>query len=114
MNEKELAELQDPESWEFEHAAEPRHRPRKARAVVSVAFPGEDFARVDRYAEDHGLTISELIRRATLLYVSGNATVATGEVFLMSAGGPAQMTAYFQNMTPATVAGSATFDALLT
>ncbi len=111
MDEGALSELQSEETWEFGDEVETPVRPRKARAVVSVSFPGDDFERVDEYAERHGLKISELIRRATLLYVSGRRRAVKGQVLAMSAGGPAQMTAYLPETTPATGASPATYDA---
>ncbi len=113
MDAKELTDMQKQETWDFGDDAEVRSRPRKARAVVSVAFPSEDFERVGQYAEAHGLKISELIRSATLAYVSGGAVGIVGQMSLMSAGGAAEMRVYFREMMPATVAGSASFDSEL-
>ncbi len=110
MDEQDLSELQSEEIWESGDEVETPVRPRKARAVVSVSFPGDDFERVDEYAEQHGLKISELIRRATLQYVSGRRRVVKGQVLVMSAGGPAQMTAYLPETTPSTLASPAAFD----
>lgn len=110
MDKKELSELQSEETWEFGDDVETPDRKRKARAVVSVSFPGEDFERVDRYAEGHGLTLSELIRRATLSYVSAQRAAAKTTVGPMSAGGPDQMTAYFREMSSATLAPSVESD----
>jgi hypothetical protein len=112
MDPKELTDLQNEESWEFGEGADTQVRPRKARAVVSVAFPSDDFERVARYAAENGFKVSELIRLATLSYVSPGAVVATGQLAFISVGGPDQVTAYFENITPATVAASAAFDAV--
>ncbi len=62
---EELAELQNPETWEDE--AEPERPPVKSpRAIVSVAFSREDFEHVAEYAQQHGMKTSEFIRRAAL------------------------------------------------
>ena len=111
MNADDLTEMQSPENWEFVADAERPRRPRKARAVVSVAFAADDFERIAQYAEAHGFKISEFIRAATLASVSGATARTTSHMALMSAGGAAQMMMYFQEMTPATIASAATFDA---
>jgi hypothetical protein len=65
VSKEELAELQDPESWEDE--VEPIRPPVKSpRAVVSVAFSRDDFEDVARYARQHGMKTSEFIRQAAL------------------------------------------------
>ena len=83
MNDKELAGLEDPENWDYEHA-ERRPGRKQARAVVSVAFAREDFERVSEGAQRLGQRTSEFIRvaalrradsltsRATLLSSSGS------------------------------------------
>ena len=69
MSKDELAELQDPESWED---AEDAVRPpvKSPRAVVSVAFNREDFERVAEFARQQDMKISEFIRHAALEQVS--------------------------------------------
>ncbi|MEX2226634.1 MAG: hypothetical protein WEB52_09315 [Dehalococcoidia bacterium] len=108
MADKDLEELQDPESWEFdeEDAAVP---PRKARAVVSVAFPREDFDRVEEFAEQHGLKVSALIRQAAVAFVSG-AQGATSTIAVLSAGGPERMVAYIAQTPQATRASASSFE----
>ena len=65
MDEQELQELQDPEDWDDEH--DEILPPAKApRAVVSVAFPRQDFARVAERARRQGMTTAEFIREAVL------------------------------------------------
>lgn len=110
MDKSELEDLQDEKSWELDEET-PASRPRKARAVVSVAFPREDFERVEEYAQSHRISISELIRQAALQRIAGS---PTGNVVLkmglVSVGGPPMMTAYFRDMQPSTIAGSASVE----
>jgi hypothetical protein len=60
-----LRELQDPETWDTA-AGEILPPVKSARAVVSVAFPRDDFARVSEYAQRQGMKTSEFIRAAAL------------------------------------------------
>lgn len=62
---KELAELQDPDAWDYEHA-EPYPAAHLPRAVVTVTFQGEDFIRVTKQAEQRGMTLTDFIREAVL------------------------------------------------
>jgi len=68
MSDKELQELQDPESWDDESQVLPSAKPR--RAVVSVPFPREDFERVVEHAQNEGMKTSEFIRQAVLAHLS--------------------------------------------
>ena len=61
----ELEELQDAESWE-EAGAIVQPSGKAPRAVVSVAFPREDFERVVAQAQVAGMKTSEFIRQAAL------------------------------------------------
>lgn len=65
MKDEELAGLQNPGNWEFSKATRVPGG-RKHRAIVSVAFPSEDFQRVCQAAEKAGLKVSQYIRRAAL------------------------------------------------
>lgn len=65
MNEKELKNLEESDSWDFE-GAEKKSPVRATRAVVSVAFSREDFERVSTRAEQLGMRTSEFIRNAAL------------------------------------------------
>jgi hypothetical protein len=60
----ELAELQDPDTWE--DVGEVRPAAKSPRAIVSVAFSRPDFIAVAEYAEQRGMKTSEFIRRAVL------------------------------------------------
>ncbi len=60
-----LDELQDSESWDFEHP-EAKTPVRKSRVVVSVAFRGDDFDLVAESAEHFNMKTSEFIRNAAL------------------------------------------------
>ncbi|MDQ2652318.1 MAG: hypothetical protein M3Z20_04655 [Chloroflexota bacterium] len=65
MSKEELEELQDAGSWEEDGAiAQPRGK--APRAIVSVAFPREDFERVTAQAKLAGMKTSEFIRQAAL------------------------------------------------
>ncbi|MEA2598322.1 MAG: hypothetical protein QOF01_4791 [Thermomicrobiales bacterium] len=65
MDDTELRELQDPDTWDFDQAEE--HRPtERARAVVSVAFQRDDYDAVSEAARDEGMKVSEFIRDAAL------------------------------------------------
>ncbi len=59
-------ELQDESAWDFESAQQMAPAERKARAVVSVAFPGEAFDYVSEAAEGAGMKISHFIREAAI------------------------------------------------
>jgi len=69
---KELTEeeLPDPETWDFENAVTlpPVKNP---RAIVSVAFPGDDFDMVSDAADRLGMRLSEFIRRAAIDHARG-------------------------------------------
>lgn len=68
MDDKELKELQDPESWS--NKSEVRAPVKPQRAVVSVAFSREDFDRVVEHAQRAGMKTSEFIRYAALEHVA--------------------------------------------
>ena len=57
-------ELQDESGWDFESAEQLAPREQKARAVVSVAFPGDAFDFVSDADERSGMKISHFIREA--------------------------------------------------
>jgi hypothetical protein len=86
MSDKELAELQSPNSWDFGEA-ERRPGVKRARAVVSVAFSREDFDRVATCAEQLGKRTSEFIREAAL----ERANRQMGSATLSSSSGPGWM-----------------------
>jgi hypothetical protein len=65
MDDQELSELQDPQTWD-DGADEVRPPVKSPRAVVSVAFPAEDFRRVAEQARRRGMKTSEFIRKAAL------------------------------------------------
>jgi hypothetical protein len=64
-DEEALRELEDPETWDMT-GGEVLPPVKTARAVVSVAFPREDFARVSEYARRQGMKTSEFVRKAAL------------------------------------------------
>lgn len=100
----EMNEMHRPESWDFGDEREtPAERPRRARAVVSVAFQRDEFDSVVRFAEKSGRPVSAVIREATLEHVSSAG--ASGQLKLVSAGGTATMTAYFDGLPGSNVAG---------
>lgn len=69
-------ELQNEDSWDFEHAEV--QTPRKApRAVVSVALSREDYARIVDAARRSDKKISEYIRDAALALVESRAAITT-------------------------------------
>lgn len=68
LSQEELEELQNPDNWEDAGTVHPAAK--SPRAVVSVAFSREDFDEVADYAKQHGMKISEFIRRATLERIS--------------------------------------------
>ena len=62
LTKQELAELQDPATWEEEGTI---HPPVKSpQAIVSVTFSREDFEKVVAHAKQRGLKTSEFIRQA--------------------------------------------------
>jgi hypothetical protein len=85
------ASLQDPGTWDF--ASAHRHPPAKrGRAVVSVAFPREDFELVAGQAERERKKLSEFIREAAVARAKGMA--------------------YGGELPPPTVSGSVSFGTL--
>lgn len=65
MDERELDELEDEETWDFDQAVV--HPPSKtARAVIPVAFGPGEFERVAAYARERGMKLSDFIREAAL------------------------------------------------
>jgi predicted DNA binding CopG/RHH family protein len=81
MSDKELQELQDPESWSDESEVRPAVKPQ--RAVVSVSFSREDLDRVAEHAQREGMKTSEFIRQAALNQASERPT----QVHVFSASG---------------------------
>ena len=74
MNDERIEELKDPNEWDFESAEV--HRPvKKPRAIVSVAFPREDFELVSERASQLGMKTSEFIRVAAIEKASVKAEV---------------------------------------
>lgn len=65
MSDQAIEDLQREDEWDFEHA-ERQHAPRGARAVVSVSFKSQDFARVTAAAREGGQPTSQFIREAAL------------------------------------------------
>jgi len=65
MNKKSEHDLENPESWDFDHL-EVREPVKSPRVVVSVAFPRESYNTVSQYAELLGKKTSEFIREAAL------------------------------------------------
>lgn len=60
------ADLQDEATWDIERAEQLPPPERRARAVVSVAFPGETFELVSRAARSAGMKLSQFIREAAV------------------------------------------------
>jgi len=64
LSARQLRELEDPATWEAAGEAHPAVA--SPRAVVSVAFPREEFGRVAEAARARGMTLSAFIREAAL------------------------------------------------
>lgn len=65
MSKHDLIDLEDEEMWDFDQGTV--HPPSKtARAIVPVAFEGDDFKRVAMYARKRGVKLSDFIRKAAL------------------------------------------------
>lgn len=70
----EMEDLEKPDNWDFDNAVE--HPPVKGRrAVVSVAFPRDDFQLVSGTAEQLGMKTSEFIRKAAVEKASVSAEI---------------------------------------
>jgi hypothetical protein len=69
MDRQELAELEDPATWNDE-TVEVLPAADDPRAVVSVRFTPSEFARVARHARASGQTLTDCIRDAVLNHVS--------------------------------------------
>ncbi len=60
-------ELQDESKWDFENAEPlPPQAARKARAIVSVAFPGAAFDCISAAARNANMRLSQFIREAAM------------------------------------------------
>jgi uncharacterized protein (UPF0264 family) len=87
-----MEDLMNPDSWDFSGGDSRTNQaksdpPRRApRAVLSVAFQRADFEKVERYATEQGQKISEVVRNATMAYVSGAIVLGSG-IRMVSAGG---------------------------
>lgn len=70
----EMEDLEKPDNWDFDNAIE--HPPVKGRrAVVSVAFPRDDFQLVSGTAAQLGMKTSEFIRKAAVEKASASAEI---------------------------------------
>ena len=72
MNDDEIAQLQNEDEWDFEHAERAR-APRSRRAIVSVGFRPTEFAVVAAAAERRDQPVSQFIRQAALDRARGHA-----------------------------------------
>lgn len=59
-------ELRDESKWDFENAEQLPPPARKARAIVSVAFPATDFDFVSEAARNASMKLSHFIREAAI------------------------------------------------
>ncbi len=59
-------ELRDESKWDLENVEQLPPPARKARAIVSVAFPAEDFDYVSEAARNASMKMSHFIRAAAL------------------------------------------------
>ena len=75
MDSEQLRALESAEEWDFEHASK-RPGVKGRRAVVSVAFPRDEFEVVDEGAERSGEKLSEFIRKAALNRASRHSAIA--------------------------------------
>ena len=75
MKDKELAELQDPNNWDYE-SAEVREPVKNHRAILSVAFSHEDFVLVVQAAQELGIRTSEFVRQAAIARALGQHELA--------------------------------------
>jgi hypothetical protein len=85
MDDKKLQALENTEEWDFEHVSR-RPGVKGRRAVVSVAFPRNEFEIVDECAERSGEKLSEFIRRAALSRASNRSAVAAPPIISGSSG----------------------------
>jgi hypothetical protein len=65
MNDKDLKALENSENWDWENA-ETESGTKNRRAIVSVAFPREDFKKVAECARQIGVSVSAFIRHAAV------------------------------------------------
>jgi hypothetical protein len=77
MDERELAELEDPTTWDDE-TAEVLPAADDPRVVVPVRFTPDEFARVARFARASGLQLTECIR-SVILDRTAEGTPARGQ-----------------------------------
>ena len=75
MNEaeqRELEELEDPDTWDWDKAEVVTH-PARAGAVVAVRFEGEEFDRIGAAADHAGVRVPQFIRDIVLAHISQHA-----------------------------------------
>lgn len=65
MNEKELADLQDERTWDWDQA-ESQPRIEHRQTVLAVPFDRDEMERIRRQAERLGVTVIEYVRRRAL------------------------------------------------
>ena len=82
LSARQLRELEDPATWEAAGEAHPAVA--SPRAVVSVAFPREEFGRVAEAARARGMKLSAFIREAAVERAAGG-DGGTGPVVVVSA-----------------------------
>lgn len=82
MSDKDLQELENPESWDDAAEVLPPVKPQ--RAVVSVPFSREDFERVVEHAHNEGMKTSEFIRQAALARLSEDSAQVRAVVLSVS------------------------------
>jgi hypothetical protein len=68
--ETEMAELQDPESWDWDNAQRYPPNP-NAGAVIRVRLAGQDFRAVAQAARAAGMTLAAYIREAAVARATG-------------------------------------------
>ena len=80
----------DPKSWD-DDTLEVRRPVKKPRAIVSVAFPSEDFELIVARAREQGATVSGYIREAALSQAKSSVTSVSWSAAhpVLSAQGPA-------------------------
>lgn len=97
----ELEDLEKPDNWDFDNAVE--HPPvRGRRAIVSVAFPRDDFQLVSGTAAKVGMKTSEFIRKAAIEKASTSAEILS----IAWIGGTAGQFVFSGDFAPSTLVNS--------
>ncbi len=77
MDDQELLDLQNPETW-ADDEGEVRTSVVAPRAVLAVSFTADDFEQISRAARQRGVKTTEFVRNAALSLATNQPILAAG------------------------------------